>query len=265
MKLYILFLLIPIVIFAQDNAYLDMKAKANSDGTIVKVKFKLNNPMITFYAAKHHGIEANFISHITATVDNEIVLDMSISSYLPRDPFIKYKFKDINQASSIKYTLTDNKDRKKEHSFAIQRKEKISLEQKKIKHSNSSVIDFRKTNPLAWKATNLNEAIKELYGSVEKPIKGEINLTVERTECYFPVEISSKANLESLALFIDTGKLALPLAVFSISPFSIIDYKILLKRPVEDYTLVVIGKDRDGKFYKVTKKGHLHSTGDACL
>ena len=265
MKQYLLFLLIPIIVFAQDNANLDMRAKANSDGAIVNAKFELKNQMISFRTARHHGIEADFISHITAIVENKIVLDMSISPYLRRSPVIKYKFKDIHQASSIKYTITDIQDRQKEHVFEIKRNQKTLLEQKGIKYSDSIIIDFRKTNPLAWNATNINKAIKELYGSVENPIKSKVNLFLPESECSFPIEISSNIDLESLAVIIETGGIVSPLAVFSISPYSIIDYKVNARRPYKDYTLVVIGKDREGKFYKETKKGYLHGTGDSCL
>lgn len=271
-KQYLLFLLIPIVICAQDNSYLDMKAKANSDGTIVKAKFALKNPMITLEQAKHSKIEANFISHVTATVENNIVLDISTSPYLSRDPVIKYKFKDLNQSNAINYILTNNKGKQKEHFFEIKREYKLPREKIQLKHLNTSVVNFRKTNPLAWKAKSSEEAIKALYGSVENPIKDKINLIMpedsnpRESDCGLkvPVKISSNIDLESLAIFIDNigGS---TVAVISIPPVSIIDYELRVKIRGQQYTLIVIGKDREGRFYQETHKGRLPSSYDECL
>ena len=272
MKQYILFLLIPVVISAQGNSDLDIKAKANSDGTIVKAKFILKNPMITLEQAKHSKIEVNFISHVTATVENNIVLDISTSPYLSRNPIIKYKFKDLNQSNDINYILTDNKGKQKEHFSEIKRKHNLSREKKQLRHSNTSVVNFRKTNPLAWTASNSKEAIKELYGLVENPIKNKINLLMpedsnpRESDCGLkvPVKFSSKIDLESLAIFIDNIE-GSTVAVISIPPFSIIDYELRVKIRGEQYTLIIIGKDREGRFYKATHKGHLPSSYDACL
>jgi hypothetical protein len=249
-----------------------MKAKASSDGTIVKAKFVLKNPMITLEQAKHSKIEANFISHVTATVENNIVLDISTSPYLSRNPIIKYKFKDLNQSNDINYILTDNKGKQKEHFSEITREYNLPREKKQLRYLNTSVVNFRETNPLAWKAKSSQEAIKALYGSVENPIKNKINLIMPEdtdsveSDCglSIPVKISSNIDLESLAIFIDKIE-GSTLAVFSISPFSIIDYELRVKIGGKQYTLIVIGKDRDGKFYKVTNKGRLPLTYDGCL
>ena len=272
MKQYLLFLLIPIIVFAQDNVNLNMRAKANSDGAIVKAKFELKNKMISFRTAQYQGIDVDFISHITATVENNVVLDISTSPFLSRTPVIKFKFKDVKQSNAIRYNLTNIKGKEKEHIFEIKRKHKLALEHKPFTNLNTSVVDFRKTNPLAWKASNSKEAIKELYGLIENPIEGKISLIMpedsnpRETDCglHVPIKISSKIDLESLAIFIDEID-GSTLAVFSISPLSIVDYKLSAKIGGEQYTLTLIGKDRSGKFYKETNKGKLPLTYDACL
>lgn len=268
MKQYLLFLLITVVIFAQDNSHLDMRAKAKSDGTLVKAKLQLYNPMIDFEAAKNYKMEANFITHITAIVENEIVLDISTSPFFVNNPVIKYKFKDVNQANAIKYIITNNKGEKKEHFFEIKREYKLLLEKKQFKGSKTSVINFREKHPLVWEAKNSQEAIKDLYGSVENPIMNKINLIMpKRINCGWsiPVRITSDVDLKSLAIFISTDKAVSPLAIFSISPFSLIDYRFNIKIRGKQYSLITIGKDRNGNFYKVTNKGSLPYTDDGCL
>jgi len=260
-----------LTLFAQDNSHLDMKAKANSDGKVVSAKLQLQSPMINFEVAKRHNAEANFISHLTAVVENQIVLDIDISksSFLLPKPVIKYKFKDINQANAIRYIVTNNKGETKEHVFEIKRENKLQEDKKQFKDPKTSVINLKETNPLVWEAKNSKEAIKELYGSIEDPITDKINLIMPKSiDCDWaiPVNISSDVDLESLALFIDIDTTeASTLAIFSISPFSIVDYKLLIHMRGKEYTLTAIGKDRNGNFYKVTNKGSLPITSDACL
>lgn len=267
MKQYLLFLLLSVITFAQDNSYLDIRAKAHSDGKIVKAKLQLQSPMIHFGVGKNSQIEENFISHITAVVENQIVLDVSTNLFLVSKPRIDYKFKDINQANTIKYIITNNKGEKKEHFFEIKREYKLPLNKKQLEDSETSIINFRETNPLVWESKNSKEAIKELYGSIENPIKNKINLIMpKRIDCAWsiPVKVSSDVDLESLAIVIDTVR-GSTLAIFSISPFSIIDYELNINMRGEQYTLIVVGKDRNGNFYKETNKGSLPLTSDACL
>jgi len=275
MKRYLLFLFIPIIIFAQDSSYLDMKAKAKSDGKVVSAKLKLQSPMINFKVAKRHNLEANFISHLTAVVDNHVVLDMDMlkTQFLHPKPVIKYKFKDIHQANAVRYIVTNNNGEKKEHVFEIKREFKLEEDKKTFKDSILPINNIRETNQLAWEAENSKEAIKELYGLIENPIMNKINLIMpKRIDCDWsiPITISSDVDLESLALFIDIDTYAdttegSPVVIFSISPFSIIDYKLNITMRGKQYTLIAIGKDRNGKFYQVINKGDLPKTSDACL
>ena len=275
MKQYLLFLLIPIVIFAQDNSYLDMKAKAKSDGKIVSAKLKLQSPMINFQVAKKHNLKANYIAHLTAVVKNQIVLDidMSKSRFFRRKPVIKYKFKDIHQANAVRYIVTNNNGEKKEHIFEIKREFKLEEDKKTFKDSILPINNIRETDQLAWEAKNSKEAIKELYGLIENPIMNKLNLIMpKRIDCDWsiPLHISSNVDLKSLALFIDVDAYSDTIegsvvAIFSISSLSIIDYKLNITMRGKQYTLIAIGKDRDGNFYKVSNKGSLPITSDACL
>jgi len=275
MKQILLFLFIPIILFSQQNLSFDMKAKAKSDGKVVSAKLRLQSPMINFEVAKKYNREVNFISHLTAIVENDIVLDidMSKSQFIHPKPVIKYKFKDVHQADEIRYILTNNNGEVKEHLFKIKRDVKSQENKKTFKGSLTSDSNFKKTELLYLEANNSQEAIMELYGLIEKPIMNKINLIMpKRIDCAWsiPMTISTDVDLESLALFIDVETYAntiqgSPLAIFSISPISIIDYTFNITMWGKKYTLTVIGKGRDGRFYKVINRGSLPKTSDACL
>ena len=58
-----------------------------------KAKIAITHNMLTYDQAKRKGKEANFITHITATVENRVVYDASTSQFLSKNPLIKFKFK----------------------------------------------------------------------------------------------------------------------------------------------------------------------------
>ena len=73
--------------------------------TAVKVKIKkgvatakmmFSHPMMTYNQAKAktgNRNDANFITHITANVGDEIVLDISTSQFFSKNPLFKFQFK----------------------------------------------------------------------------------------------------------------------------------------------------------------------------
>ena len=73
--------------------------------TAVKVKIKngvatakmvLSHPMMTYNQAKAktgNRDDANFITHITAKVGNEVVQDISTSQFFSKNPIFKFEFK----------------------------------------------------------------------------------------------------------------------------------------------------------------------------
>jgi len=270
LNLLVIFLLFPILIFATDTKYLYMKSKASSDNKVVKVKFGIKSPMLGYeYYGKRRNLEENFISHITAKVENRIVLDMSTGPYLREDPVIKYKFKDVSHSNKIDYIITDNKGYQKEYSFDIKRNNltQIQLTKKMIPSQKDSITDYRKLKPKAWASLTIEEAVTELYGLVKNPIEDKVSLSgPEKNFCDrdIPIHISSDVDLESLAIF--TDKIEQPtVAVFSISSISIIDISLSIKmyKSCTDYSVLVIGKDRDGKFYKTSTKGRI-ACADGC-
>jgi len=84
---------------------MEIKAKLKDGVTTVKAMAK--HPMLTYDTAKKQGVEANFITHIDATVNGKSVLDMSTSQFLSKNPIIKFSFKGAVAGDKITMTWVD--------------------------------------------------------------------------------------------------------------------------------------------------------------
>ena len=86
-----------------------MKIKAKAKNGIVSVKTLVQHEMTTYnQAEKKTGDRnnANFITHISATVNGKLVFDISTSQFLSKNPIFKFKFKG-NKGDTISMTWTD--------------------------------------------------------------------------------------------------------------------------------------------------------------
>jgi len=70
-----------------------MKIKAKEKDGVVKAKVAISHDMLTYMQAEKKGLEANFISHITAMVGDKVVYDISTSQFLSKNPLVKFSFK----------------------------------------------------------------------------------------------------------------------------------------------------------------------------
>jgi len=73
-----------------------MKVKAKLKGSVVKVKAMAKHDMTTYNMMEKktgNREDANFILHLTGTVNGETVLDMSTSQFLSKNPIFKFEFK----------------------------------------------------------------------------------------------------------------------------------------------------------------------------
>jgi sulfur-oxidizing protein SoxZ len=90
-----------------------IKAKAKLKNGVVKVKAMVKHPMMTYnMAEKKTGSRenANFITHLTATLNEETVLDMSTSQFLSKNPIFKFEFKGIGKkGDKVKLVAVDLK------------------------------------------------------------------------------------------------------------------------------------------------------------
>jgi sulfur-oxidizing protein SoxZ len=85
-----------------------MKIKAKEKEGTVKAKVSISHDMLTYDQAKKKGKEANFITHITATVADKVVYDASTSQFLSKNPLIKFKFAG-KKGDELKITYTQLK------------------------------------------------------------------------------------------------------------------------------------------------------------
>jgi len=77
-----------------------IKAKAKLKGGVIKVKTMIKHPMMTYnMAEKKTGSRdnANFVTHLTATINGETVCDMSTSQFLSKNPIFKFEVKGIGK------------------------------------------------------------------------------------------------------------------------------------------------------------------------
>ncbi|MEA3491317.1 MAG: thiosulfate oxidation carrier complex protein SoxZ [Campylobacterota bacterium] len=85
----------------------NMKIKAKLKGDIVSAKVLAKHSMLTYDQAKAKGVEANFITHITAKVGDKIVYDVSTSQFWSKDPQFKFKFRGAKKGEKLEITWSD--------------------------------------------------------------------------------------------------------------------------------------------------------------
>jgi sulfur-oxidizing protein SoxZ len=87
----------------------NMKIKAKLKGDIVNVKVMAKHDMLTYDQAKKKGLDANFITHVSAKVGDKVVYDVSTSQFLSKNPMFKFKFKGASKGDKIAITWVDLK------------------------------------------------------------------------------------------------------------------------------------------------------------
>ncbi len=90
-----------------------IKAKAKLKNGAVSTKAMIKNPMMTYdQAKKKTGSRdgADFITHLSATLNGETVFDMSTSQFLSKNPIFKFEFKGIGaKGDKIELLAINNK------------------------------------------------------------------------------------------------------------------------------------------------------------
>jgi len=88
---------------------MSIKVKAKLKNGVVKVKAMAKHNMTTYNQAEKktgNKDDANFIEHITATCNGEVVFDMSTSQFLSKNPIFKFQFKGDNFKKGDKVLMT---------------------------------------------------------------------------------------------------------------------------------------------------------------
>ena len=89
----------------------NMRIKAKLKKDVVSAKVSAKHDMLTYDQAKKKGVDANFITHITATVNGKVVYDVSTSQFWSKNPLFKFMFKadGLKKGDKIEITWKDLK------------------------------------------------------------------------------------------------------------------------------------------------------------
>jgi sulfur-oxidizing protein SoxZ len=97
----------------EGNKMAGIRAKAKLKKGVVKVKAMAKHDMSTYNQMEKktgNRDDANFITHLTATVNGETVLDASTSQFLSKNPIFKFQFKGIGaKGDKVELVWTDRK------------------------------------------------------------------------------------------------------------------------------------------------------------
>jgi len=86
-----------------------MRIKAKLKKNVIKVKTMAKHPMTTYNQAEKKEKDrnkANFILHITGTINDKTVIDMSTSQFLSKNPIFKFKIKGDEFKKGDKLVMT---------------------------------------------------------------------------------------------------------------------------------------------------------------
>ncbi|MCJ7765358.1 MAG: thiosulfate oxidation carrier protein SoxY [Thiovulaceae bacterium] len=119
--------------------------------------------------------------------------------------------------------------------------------------ANLSAQDYRQTNPAAWQAKTVEDAIAKLYGTSVTIEKG-VKLTapdVAANGGAIPVDVQSDIDAKSVAIFQNVNPES-AVAVYTVGENGIIDYSIKMKMK-KSGTITVVVEGKDGKLYSASK------------
>ncbi len=85
------------------------RIKAKLKKGIVTVKALASHAMLSYQEAEKAKKEVNFITYLTAKVNDKIVFEVSTSQFLSKNPYLKFQFKGAEKGEKIVITWTDLK------------------------------------------------------------------------------------------------------------------------------------------------------------
>lgn len=200
----------------------------------------------------------NYIANVTASIDNEIILDADLNHYLNvwRQPAIWFESKSVGtNQKNITYRVTDNHGNSAQESFKIE----ISGNQDLIQEKQiATVVPKIKIDQQAWQSTTVEEAVQSLYGSdAIKNINQTDFISFCKNEmCYHDrwspvvIKMDSIENVESISLFSTaTEKSLLAVLVFPRGNVNLVKIPMRFEK---DGELFAIARMTDGSLYKST-------------
>ena len=83
------------------------RIKAKLKKGIVTVKALASHAMLSYQEAEKAKKEVNFITYLTAKVNDKIVFEVSTSQFLSKNPYLKFQFKGAEKGEKVVITWTD--------------------------------------------------------------------------------------------------------------------------------------------------------------
>lgn len=101
-----------------------MRVRAKLKKDVVTVKLMAKHDMTTYNQAKKktgNADDANFITHLSGTVNGKTVIDISTSQFFSKNPIFKFKFKgkDFKKGDKLVMKWVDRKGKSKESKAKI--------------------------------------------------------------------------------------------------------------------------------------------------
>jgi len=127
----------------------------------------------------------------------------------------------------------------------------------------AQATDYRETNPKAWTAQTVNDAVQALYGDVKLIKSADITLkapTVVASGASVPVSVKSSIDAKSVSLYQDANPES-AVAVWNVLEGAIINYSTKVKLKTNSKVIVVI-EGKDGNYY--TTERSVQVTGGGC-
>lgn len=249
-----------------------IKHKTEIENGIGISKFIINSEQMGLnqYDRSRNGefgkYSSNYVSNISATIDNISIFDAALSPYVYSQSYISFKFKDFTASDDITFNVIDNHGKRSQQSFKIIKK---STSKTKNIFSKQNAVSPVVINPKAWNATTVDSAIEAIYGSSDvnilKTYFNDNNIIYPPTtywgdgnclaknciiDTFYPLRVSIKSeiDLQSIAIFsTSTPRPLLAFLQILNNGVSNITIPFKLEKPGK---LFFIGKGKDGKLYR---------------
>jgi sulfur-oxidizing protein SoxZ len=84
-----------------------MRIKAKSKKGKTSVKAMIKHEQLSYQEAERAKKKANFITHLTASVNGEVVYEMSGSQFISKDPYLKFDFEGEYKGEKLEIAAKD--------------------------------------------------------------------------------------------------------------------------------------------------------------
>jgi len=212
----------------------------------------------------------DFITHILVKSKNEILYDIKTSPYIGEKPRFIFKTKKLSKNDVLDIFVTYNSGQKKQQNFKVASQTSTQkINKYKVKTINKEIKQLATLgNLIVNESINVQNAINEVFPGISNPIKDKVKVVISKVigeSKAIPININSDIKLESVAIFTNANQEAV-IAYIRVPENGIINYSLYSKaiNTTDITTITVVGKGKDGKFYKTVKEAIVYNAGFCC-